>query len=201
MKTLLTLILLFQSLYAFKTEEKLHIGTETFTVIHESYDEYGDKGITMKLYTSDSNTSGKPLLSLVLENQTGSCSQKSVEEGTYYVDGDTLRFYSHWSRYGKAYDSPIGDRVQVYKIDNNKMIHRVAGRVYIEKTKRYKDAPEGMKYLYKVPQTEKEREALYKYIRSIERIYGATFVQGEDAKKLADEVHTALVMKQKQRWK
>ena len=169
-------VILYTSMYAFSTSQKLEIGKQTLRVVHESYDEYSDKGITLKFYTLDSNTTTTlPLLSLVLENEIGSCGQRSIEEGAYKIKGNKLFFYTHWSRDGTAYDAPIGDRIQVYQMEENKTIHRLSGRMHIKTSKKDKS--------------------------SIEHYFGATFVEDSEAENLAQEVSNALTIKKTTRWK
>ena len=182
------------------TIKDITIAGKPYVIIHESYNEYSDKGIEMKLYSKEQNRDTLPLLSFTLENQSGGCAEKSIQSGTYAIEGDKIILYSHWARSGRAYDAPSGDRKQIYKFDKDGNLTRVSGQVYIEKAKRGKEMDEGMKYLYTPAITAKEKKALTAYIRSVEHIFEADFVQGEQANALANEVEQALREKSKQRW-
>ena len=199
MKHFLLFLLITLSLYSDVIKE-ITIADKPYVIVHESYNEYSDKGIEMKLYTQKQNRDTLPLLSFTLENQSGGCAEKSIQHGTYTIEGDKIILYSHWARSGRAYDAPSGDRKQVYSLDKDGNLTRVSGQVYIEKTKRGKEMDEGMKYLYTPATTEKEKKALTAYIRSVEHIFEADFVRGEQANTLAHEVEQALREKSKQRW-
>jgi len=200
MKLLFSFLLLSISLFALDVKKEVQIGSHTFILKQEAYNEYGDKGITLKVYDKASKQKGVPLLSFVMENKSGGCADKSVEHGAYKIVGNILTFYSHWERYGRVYDAPIGDRVQVYTLDDKGTLEYTNSKVYIETSKRGKEMDEGMQYLYTEIKTDVQREALAKYIISVERIFEAKFVKGAEAKVLADEVSNALNEKQKQRW-
>jgi len=201
MKLIFSFIVVCISLFAGEREEEVQIGKHTFILKQEIYNEYGDKGITLLVYAKAKQKEKLPLLSFVLENQSGSCTNKSLEKGTYEIKSNSIKFYSHWERYGKEYNAPIGNRIQVYHVDENGTFYQTESKVYIEKSKRGKEVDEGMKYLYTEAKTSNEKEALKQYIGSVEHIFEAKFVRGNDAKILAKEVTRALIQKQKQRWK
>ena len=200
MKLLLSFIILLTSLYAVKTEKEVHIGTHTFTLVKESYNEYGDKGVTLALYDRDANKSTSPKISFLLLNESGSCSDKDIEEGSYEIKKDSIVFYTHWKRSRNSDNAPIGDRIQVYKVDNNGYFTMVDSKVYVERTTQNEDADEGMQYLYVEAKTKAEKLLLDEYITSVEDIFKAKFVRGNEAKALRKEVHEALELKQKQKW-
>ena len=200
MKIILFTLILIQTLYAFKLEEKVQIGTHHFTLVKESYNEYGDKGVTLALYDKDANKSVSPKLTFLLKNESGSCSDKDTEEGNYVIKKDTIVFYTHWKRSRNSDNAPIGDRMQMYKVDENGSFSMVNSKVYVEKTRQNEDADEGMKYLYTPPKTKEEEMLLDEYIASVEKIFKAKFVRGNEAKALRKEVHDVLVLKQKQKW-
>jgi len=200
MRILLYIILLFTSLYAFKVEKEVQIAKHTFTLVKESYNEYGDKGVTMALYTKDANKSISEKFSFILRNESGSCSDKSVEEGIYKIDKDSIVTYTHWKRSQNLPNSPIGDRMQIYKMDENNSFYLYDSKVYVERTTRGEDADEGMKYLYVEPKTEDEKRLLSEYINAVENIFKAKFVTEDEARALSKEVHEALMHKEKQRW-
>lgn len=198
MKTLLIILILFSTLHAFKSEEEVQIGTYTFNLVKESYNEYGDKGMTMALYVKGDTS---PKLSFVLKNESGSCSDKDVEKGTYVIKKDSIILYTHWIRSQNTNNTPIGDRKQVYNVDVNGSFTLSDSSAYIEKTTQYEDADEGMQYLFTQPKTEDEKQLLSEYISSVEDIFKAKFVRGDEADNLAFEVNDALLKRQKQQWK
>jgi hypothetical protein len=201
MKIFLMLLTFFSTLHAYKTQKKVHIGKHTFNLVEESYNEYGDKGITMALYVVESNTTSSPKLSFILNNESGSCSDKNVENGTYEIKEDTITFYTHWKRSRNSDNRPIGNRIQIYKVDENGSFYMSNSRTYIEQTTQYPDADEGMQYLFTEAKTETEKQLLHEYIISVESLYKAKFVRGDEADNLAFEVNAALLKKQKQHWK
>lgn len=198
MKIFLIIITLFSTLHAFKSEKEVQIGTHVFNLVKESYNEYGDKGMTMALYVKGDTS---PKLSFILKNESGACSDKDVEKGTYVIKKDSIVLYSHWIRSQNTNNTPIGDRKQVYKVDANSSFTLSDSSVYIEKTTQYEDADEGMQYLFTKPKTENEKRLLYDYISSVEEIFKAKFVMGDEADNLAFEVNAALSNIQKQQWK
>ena len=198
MKTLFIILALVSTLYA---EKEVHIGTHTFTLIEESYNEYGDKGMTMALYAKDVNASKSRKLSFLLRNESGACSDKNVEEGHYIIKKDSIIFYSHWKRSRSTDNMPIGDRIQVYKVNKDGSFYLSDSKIYVERTTRNEDADEGMQYLYTEAKTEAEKLLLEEYVASVENIFKAKFVMGEESNVLAKEVHHVLMEKQKQKWK
>ena len=174
-------------------------GNEGVTV-KESYNEYGDKGVTLALY-ADTDKSASPKLTFLLRNESGSCSDKDIEEGAYVIKKDTIVLYTHWIRSRNSNDAPIGDRIQVYKVNKDSSFTMIDSKVYVEKTRQNEDADEGMKYLYTAPKTKEEELLLDAYIASVEKIFKAKFVRGSEAVALGKEVQDALMQKQKQRWR
>jgi len=201
MKTLLIMLTLISVLNAFKAEKEVQIGGHSFILVEESYTEYGDKGITMALYANDSKNSRQQKLSFLLRNESGSCSNKNVEDGNYKIKKDSIVFYTHWKRSRSSDNAPIGDRIQVYKVDKNGSFYMIDSKAYIERTIQNEDADEGMQYLYTEAKTEDEKLLLDEYIASVEDIFKAKFVRGEEAKKLKYEVNKALLLKERQQWK
>ena len=200
MKLLFSFLLLYTFLFAVDARKEVQIGTHMFILKQQAYNEYGDKGITLMVHNKNTEKKGVPLLSFVMENKSGSCADKSVQNGAYKIEGNTIIFYSHWERYGREYDAPIGDRIQVYRVDDNGTLQRKSSKVYIETSKRGKEMDEGMKYLYTEMKTDAEKQELAKYIASVERIFEAKFVRGVEAKVLAEQVSKALTQKQRKRW-
>jgi len=201
MKLLLTFLILINISYAFQTKEALQIGQQHFIIVHESYDEYNDKGITMKLYKKGEDTDSQPLFSFTLENQSGGCGEQSSQEGSYELNGTMLTLYSHWDRSGKAYDTPKGDRIQHYKIDENGTIAFLDGALYIETEAKNYDKQSAIKYLHTTPTNADEKKALNKYIQSVEKHFKGRFVRGDKAQILHQKIDKALMEKRKTRWK
>jgi len=200
MKTLLIILIFISELNAFKVEKEVQIGVHSFILVKKSYNEYGDKGITMALYTKDTKNSRQKKLGFLLINESGPCLDKNVENGSYKIKEDSIVFYTHWKRSRSSYSKPIGDRMQVYKVDENGSFYMIDSKVYIERAKRNKDEDEGMQYLYTEAKTENEKLLLDEYIASVEDIFKAKFVTGDEAKVLGEEVYKALELKQKQKW-
>ena len=200
MKTLLIILILISELNAFKSEKEVQIGVHSFILVKKSYNEYGDKGITMALYTKDTKNSRQKKLSFLLRNESGPCSDKNIENGSYKIKEDSIVFYTHWKRSRSSYNVPIGDRMQVFKVDKNGSFYMIDSKVYVERTKRNKDEDEGMQYLYTEAKTENEKLLLDEYITSVEDTFKAKFVMGDEAKKLEYEVNKALLLKHRQQW-
>ncbi len=200
MKILLHILLGMGTLFASAQLEHLTIGSQDFSVITESYDIYDSKGEVMKLYTEEQNNDLTFILSLILKDSTGSCSEKSVQEGTYEINGTDITLYSFWDRRGKAYSSPYGARIQHYKMLPNHTVERVSSQVYIETERENYNAESGMQYLFYNPQNDTEKKALKDYVESVEKEYKGVFVYGEEAKRLINEVQEALSRRIKRRW-
>jgi len=188
-------------MYTYLDAKDVQIGDHTYTIVEESYNEYNDKGIAMKLYKKTDNKDALPLFSFTVENQLGGCGERSMQEGSYEINGTMLTFYTHWTRSGRAYDAPSGDRIQHYVMDSNGTMHFKDGILYIEQQAKNYDKESGLKYLYKTPKNKAEKEKLQAYIKSTERIFGGRFVFGDDAIQLHKEVDNALMKKRQMRWK
>ena len=201
MKQLLLLIFTTTQLLLSATLEHISIGNQDFSMVTETYKMYDSKGEVMKLYKEERNNDLTFVLSLILKDATGSCSDKSIEEGAYEINGTQVILYSFWDRRGKAYDSPYGARIQRYELLPDHTLKLVSSRIYIETERQNYNDDSGMKYLFTAPQTEAQKEALKAYVASVERIYKSTFVYDEEAKKLMEEVQEALRRKTKSRWK
>jgi len=201
MKIFLIILILFNTVHAFKSEEEVHIGVHTFNLVKEDYNEYGDKGMTMVLYALDGHKNRSKKLTFLLRNESGQCSDKDIENGTYVIKKDSIIFYTHWKRSRSTDNVPSGDRMQVFKVDENGSFSMSDSKIYVERTRQNADADEGMQYLHKEAKTAEQKKLLAEYIASVEHIFKAKFVMGEEADNLALEVHKALENKQKQRWK
>ena len=198
---LLLLLVTMQALFAEPADiTHMNIGNQDFMLTIESYDEYDSKGEVLRVYKEERNYDLLFMFSLILKDRTGACSDKSLEDGYYEINGTTVTLYSHWSRRGKAYDAPYGARVQVYKIDDNFDLTRVSSKLYIETARPNYNENSGMKYLFNTAKNEEEKAALQAYVNRVERTYKGTFVFGDEAKKLIKEVEDAMTRKMKAIW-
>ena len=200
MKIVLFCLLYIHS-FALVLESPVQIAGKSYRIVHESYNEYGDKGIEMKLYQTEASKDALPLFSFTLENQSGSCGAKSTQEGMYEINGTHMTLYTHWDRSGREYNAPRGDRIQHYEIDKNGTVTFKDGKLYIERQAKSYDKESGMLFLFKEAVTSTQKENLKQYIRSVEEIFEGKFVFGEEAKQLHEKVDKALMKKKQTRWK
>jgi len=200
MKFLLLTLMLSSILLSSAKLEHVTIGNQDFSLVTESYDIYDSKGKVMKFYKEERNNDLTFVLSLILEDATGTCADKSTQSGSYEINDTTIMLYSFWDRKGKSYESPYGARIQQYEMLPSHTVVLKSSKVYIETARRNYDEESAMKYLFTPPKTKNEKEALDDYIKSVEREYKGDFVYGDEAKKLIDEVHEALHRKMKSRW-
>ena len=197
-----TLILLFVLVQTLMSAELKHItiGNQDFSLTTETYDIYDSKGEVLRLYREERNNNLTFVFSLILKDRTGACSEKSVEDGYYEVNGTTVTLYSHWERRGKAYDAPYGARIQVYELKDNYDLVRISSKLYIETARPNYNENSGMKYLFEAPKTEEEKASLKTYVSAVKRNYKGEFVYGDEAKKLIKEVEDAMTRKMKAIW-
>jgi len=200
MKIVLAFLIQINISYAFYTQEEINIEGKSFRIVHESYDDYGEKGIAMKLYKKGDSDNSKPRFSFTLENQSGGCGEQSRQEGTYELNGTQLTLYSHWDRSGRAYDTPKGDRIQHYKIDKNGSVSFLDGRLYIEAQSKNYDKQSAIQYLYEAPKNATEENALERYKKRVEEHFKGKFVHQKERKQLHQQVENALMQKRKTRW-
>ena len=200
MRIYLLLLLFVVPLFSSASSKEITIHQKQFIFKEKAYDLYGDKGITLTIYKNEMKPKNE-IFSFIMENKSGPCSNKAVQEGVYEINGSKITFYSHWRRQGKAYTSPVGDRIQVYEVENNGTLKKISSRLYIERERRNYDEESGMKYLFTAPQTEEQRNALAHYIKKVEKIFEGEFVYEEEARELAGEVDAALRRKRMQQWK
>ena len=195
------LLILFTAQTLMSTELKhITIGNQDFMLTVEAYDVYDSKGEVLRVYKEKHNNDLIFMFSLILKDRTGACSDKSVEDGYYEINGTTLTLYSHWDRRGKAYDAPYGARIQVYELNDNYDLVRTSSKLYIETQRRNYNENSGMKYLFSTPKTEAEKTSLKAYVNAVERNYKGTFVYADEAKKLIKEVEDAMTRKMKAIW-
>lgn len=200
MKLFLLILITGSTLFGRSGLEHASIKYQDFNIVIESYDIYSSKGEVMKLYRGDKNNDFSFVLSLILKDRTGTCSDQRRQDGSYEINGTKITLYSFWTRKGEAYRSPYGVRIQRYKILPDHTVKRIDSKVYIETDRRNYDEESGMKYLFTSPKNTKEKEALQDYVKYVEQKYKGSFVYGEEAKKLIREVKEALARKNKNRW-
>lgn len=179
----------------------ISMGNFEYSLITDSYDAYDSKGEVMKLYAEENNNDLTFILSLTLHDKTGTCSDKSLEDGSYEINGTTLTLYSAWDRLGRAYDAPVGARIQVYELQPNATFKRISSRLYIETHRKKQDQNSGMQYLFSLPKNEQEQKVFEAYIEEVETRFKGTFVFGEEAKQLRLEVQEALRRKMHSAWR
>ena len=200
MKVLLFLCILSSTLFSSAKLEHVTIGNQDFSIVTESYDIYDSKGEVMKFYKEERNNNLTFVLSLIMKDDTGSCSDKSMQRGSYEINGTNIILYSFWDRKGKAYESPYGGRIQRYEMLPNHSVVLKSSKVYIETARRNYDKESGMQYLFTPPETENQGEALQDYIRSVEKEYKGDFVFNDEGKELLEEVHEAFRRRMKAKW-
>jgi len=198
-KTLILLFVLAQTLMSADLKH-ITIGNQDFSLTTETYDIYDSKGEVLRLYREERNNNLTFVFSLILKDRTGACSEKSVEDGYYEINGTTVTLYSHWERRGKAYDAPSGARIQIYKLKDNYDLVRTSSKLYIETARPNYNENSGMKYLFNAPKTDEEKASLKAYVSAVERNYKGEFVYGDEAKKLIKEVEGAMTRKMKAIW-
>jgi hypothetical protein len=198
-KILILLFVLAQTLMGADLKH-ITIGSQDFSLTTETYDINDSKGEVLRLYREERNNNLTFVFSLILKDRTGACSEKSVEDGYYEINGTTVTLYSHWERRGKAYDAPYGARIQIYKLKDNYDLVRTSSKLYIETARPNYNENSGMKYLFNAPKTDEEKASLKAYVSAVERNYKGEFVYGDEAKKLIKEVEDAMTRKMKAIW-
>jgi len=199
MKLYLFILLSITGVFA-SSIKKITIENQPYTIVKEHYNEYGTKGDYIQLYKGSEQTTNSKLFSFILSEVSGSCSDKSIEKGSYEVNGSTITFYTQWSRQGAVYDTPKGARVQVYQVLKNGSLKQLSNKFYIETSRKNYDKKSGMKYLFTSPKTEDEKASLKAYVTKVEKRYHGKFLFAEEAKNLMDEVKEALRRKRKAVW-
>lgn len=200
MKLFLLVLLTFTTLFSTAQLEHVSIKNQDFSIVTETYDIYDSKGEVMKLYKEERSNDLDFVLSLILKDRTGTCSDQSMQDGSYEINGTEITLYSFWDRKGKSYDSPYGARIQRYEMLPNHTVVLRSSKVYIETARINYDKESGMKYLFTPPKNNTETETLQMYVKSVEREYKGDFVYDDDAKKLIDDVQEALRRRMKAKW-
>jgi len=197
---LLLIFTITASLHGAQTEQ-IKLGNQDFSIVTETYDIYNSKGEVMKLYKEEHNTNSTYLLGLTLKDNTGTCSNKRIQERAYEINGTDIIFYSFWYRRGNVHDAPYGARITHYELLEDRTIVKKSSYIYIESARKNHDDESGMKYLFHTPKTAKEKELFKNYITEMERTYKGEFVFGDESKRLIKKVKEALDRKIKSRWK
>ena len=198
---LLLLLLLSGTLLADTTLKHMTLRGTDFTSITEDYDLYDSKGRVLKFYRDEQNYDLKHLFNLTLNDKTGTCSARSVEEGTMETSGNIITLYTFWDRQGRIYDVPYGARIKRYEVQKDGTLKLLSSKLYIETAKKSFDPESGMRFLWETPKREEDKAAFNAYIKNAEQQYKGEFVFGEDAKALIKEVKAALDRKMAKRWK
>lgn len=201
MKQLLLLFLSTLTLLFSAELKHVSIGNQDFTITTESYKVYDSKGTIMRMYSEERNNDLLFVLKLTLEDKTGPCSASSIQKGTYDINDTHITLYSQWLRKGKAYDAPVGARIQVFEVQPDHSVKRISSKLYIETEREKYNQASGMQYLFKKPNTIKEKEKFDLYISNVERKYHGTFVFDKEAKQLQEKVKKRLIQNAKNRWR
>ncbi len=168
MRIIWSIMIIVASLHA-ATIEHIRVGEHDYTIMIEPYNLYESRGISMKLYLEEESEDLHYLITHLLEDKTGGCLGKSIQKGTYKIIDNRLTLYTKYSRSGREKDAPIGVEVAYFKFREDGSLQKLASQIHL-----------------KISQKEGDN------IKALEKAYGATFVFGVAAKKLQDEVTTAL---------
>jgi len=194
------LILLLTLVQLFSKVENLTINNQPFTIEEEYYDEYGSKGKTVTFYKKEKDGNKISLLSFVLNDATGGCNDKSIEKGTYEINGTTLSFYTLWKRQGSVDDAPFGGRIQRYEVLENGEFNLLSSFLYVETHTEESDNNSGMKFLFEETEIEEDKKLLKKYVSSVEKNFHGTFLFFKEADMLMKKVNKAMSRNMKARW-
>ena len=200
MKKISLVLLVFTYMLIGAELKHITIGNQDFSVITDTYNIYDSKGKVLRFYREELNNNLTFMFTLILKDRTGSCSDKSMEDGYYEINGTKVTLYSYWNRKGRAYNAPYGARVQIYELKDNYNLVRTSSKIYIESQRRNYTKDSGMKYLFKTPKTNMEKKSLKAYVSTVERNYKGVFVYGNEAKKLIKEVEDAMSRKMQAIW-
>lgn len=90
-------LMLFSSYLLGASLEHITIRDYDFSIVTEKYDIYDSKGEVMKLYREERNNDLRFVFSFILKDATGTCSDKSMQQGSYTVNGNMIVLYTLWS--------------------------------------------------------------------------------------------------------
>ena len=179
----------------------MEINGQPFVLLKEKYAEYDSKGRTVTFYKKEKSQDLTFVFSFLLEDATGGCNDKSLEHGTYEVNGTALTLYTLWERKGSVDDAPFGGRIKRYEVSKSGEIKLRSSQLYVEKHTEGSDPDSGMKFLFDAPKTKEEKESLAEYVGSVEKYFHGDFLFGDDAKALMIEIREAQKQHFKRRWK
>ena len=200
MRILFLLLFPLYTLFAEGSVKHVTINENDFSIITENYDIYDSKGTIMKWYYEARDNNLLHRLSFTLKDSTGGCSAKSIENGHYEIKGNTITLYTFWKRQGRVYDVPYGARIMQYEVTKSGKLKLLSSRLYVETTKKSFDKESGIRFLWETPKTQKDQKDFEAYIHSAQQQYKGTFVLGDEAKALMEEVQSALDRKMEKRW-
>jgi len=200
MKKIFILILVVSQLFSVSMES-LTINKQKFSLEKGSYDIYDSKGSYVKFYRVEKDETLTPVLRLTLNDATGSCSSRSLEDGAYEIEDSTIILYTLWERKGRAYFDPYGAKIQKYSVNSEGKLEEISSKLYIELTKKKYDDGNGMEYLFHEPQNKLEENKLNAYVKEVEEQYKGKFVFGDEHRELIKSVKEALKRKMKSMWR
>lgn len=116
LKRVLLLTLSFSLLMSEAPFDRSTLSNHDIMMTTESYDLYDSEGKVLRLYQKRGDGEKRYLLSFVLSETIGGCEQKSIEQGSYEVNGSRIIFYTLWDRRGSA-DAPYGARIKIYSME------------------------------------------------------------------------------------
>lgn len=176
------------------------LGKQDFSIVTEEYEIYDSKGEVMKLYKEERNNDLTFIINHTLYDITGNCGDKTIQEGAYEINGTDIILYSFWDRRGRMYEAPYGARIVHYQLLDDRTLVKKLSFIYIESERVDHSEDSPVQYLFREPKTESEKEAFKEYIEEMEEEFKGTFVYGDEAKKLIEEVKEAIRKKIKERW-
>ena len=200
MKILLILLVTVVQLFS-KSVENIIINNHQFALLKESYDEYGSKGETISFYSKEKDRKEDAIFAFVLHDSTGGCNDKSIEKGTYEINGTTLTFYTLWKRQGSVDDAPFGGKIQHYEVVEDGSFNLLSSSLYVETHTKDYDNNSGMRFLFEKIKTKEDKKALDEYVAFVEKNFHGKFVFENKADALIKEVRKALRRRMKARWK
>ncbi len=165
----------------------------------DSTDEDGLK--MLNLYRND-----KKILTHTIFKREGDCSSINIELGNYKLSENKIVFYSYWAATDRQNIAmfPFGFRKQTYLIQDSRKIIKLEAEIFIEDNIERTVGKEiyygehdtwkhkGLAFIYKMPQNNFEKKAKEDYIKSVEKMYNATFVFGNKKQVLEREVRKEL---------
>lgn len=192
--------MLFSSYLLGASLEHITIRDYDFSIVTEKYDIYDSKGEVMKLYREERNNDLRFVFSFILKDATGTCSDKSMQQGSYTVNGNMIVLYTLWERKGRVYDAPYGAKIERYEVSEEGNVVQTSSRLYVE-TSIQSDDESGMRFLFSPPKTLSDKQQFDAYIQNVQRQFKGTFVFGKEAMELIEEVKKAIRSKESNPWR